>query len=234
MSGVVPIGTADSKCMVPGGTVSRGVVVPTKSKREPDAPSLTLRRRILDAAFSAFTEDGYAATSTLEIATRAKVSKRDLYTLVGSKHELLIACITDRAGRLRASLGLPEVRDRESLERTLIAFADQQLRIVSDPKALAMFRLAIAEAERAPEIAHALESIARVASRATLVEIVGSAVGRSLLAGDPLEMVETFTALLFGNVLVTWLLHVAEPPGARDMKLRAQRVTRAFLKLYLL
>jgi AcrR family transcriptional regulator len=219
--------------MVPDGTVSRGAVVRTRPKREPDAPALTLRRRILDAAFSAFTEEGYAATSTLEIATRAKVSKRDLYTLVGSKHELLIACITDRAGRLRASLGLPDVHDRESLERTLIAFAEQQLRVVSDPNAIAMLRLAIAEAERAPEIAHALESIAREAGRASLFEIVDDAVGRSLLAGDQLEMVETFTALLFGNVLVTWLLRVAEPPGARDVKLRAQRVTSGFLKLYL-
>jgi AcrR family transcriptional regulator len=219
--------------MVPGGTVSRGAVVPTRPKPEPDAPALTLRRRILDAAFSAFTEDGYAATSTLEIATRAKVSKRDLYTLVGTKQELLVACITDRAGRLRASLGLPEVRDQESLEHTLIAFAEQQLRVVSDPNAIAMFRLAIAEAERAPEIAHALESIAREAGRVSLLEIVNGAIRRSLLAGDPLEMVETFTALLFGNVLVTWLLHVTEPPGARDMKLRAQRVTSAFLKLYL-
>jgi AcrR family transcriptional regulator len=230
---LVPAGTNVSKCMVPGGTVSRGAIVPTRPKPEPDVPALTLRSRILDAAFSAFTEEGYAATSTLEIATRAKVSKRDLYTLVGTKHELLIACITDRAGRLRASLGLPEVRDRESLEHTLIAFAERQLRVVSDPNAIAMFRLAIAEAERAPEIAHALESIAREAGRASLLEIVNGAIGRSLLAGDPLEMVETFTALLFGNVLVTWLLHVAEPPGARDMKQRAQRVTSAFLKLYL-
>lgn len=204
----------------------------TRPKREPDAPALTLRRRILDAAFSAFTEDGYAATSTLEIATRAKVSKRDLYSLVGSKHQLLSACIADRAGRLRAPLGLPEVCDRESLEHTLIAFAEQQLRVVSDPNAIAMLRLAISEAERAPEIAHTLESIARAAGRASLLEIVNGAAGKSLLAGDPLEMVETFTALLYGNVLVTWLLRVAERPGARDMKLRAQRVTGAFLKLY--
>ena len=48
----------------------------------------------------------------------------------------------------------------------------------------------------------------------------------------PLEMVETFTALLYGNVLVSWLLHVAERPKARDIKLRAQRVTKALLALY--
>lgn len=207
-------------------------MVRTTSKQEPD-PAPTLRRRILDAAFSTFTEEGYAATSTLEIATRAKVSKRDLYTLVGSKHELLIACITDRAVRLRASLGLPEARDRESLEHTLVAFAEQQLRVVSDLSAVAMLRLAIAEAERAPEIALAFDSIAREAGREALLEIVNGAAGRSLLTGDPVDMVETFMALLFGNVQVSWLLRVVEPPGRRGIKLRAQRVTKAFLKLYL-
>jgi len=35
--------------------------------------------RIIGAAFAAFMKNGYAATSMLEIATRAKVSKRDLY-----------------------------------------------------------------------------------------------------------------------------------------------------------
>ena len=37
------------------------------------------RQRILGAAFSAFMANGYAETSTLEIATRARVSKRALY-----------------------------------------------------------------------------------------------------------------------------------------------------------
>jgi AcrR family transcriptional regulator len=40
--------------------------------------SAVMRERILTAAFEAFHERGYAATSTLEIATRARVSKRDL------------------------------------------------------------------------------------------------------------------------------------------------------------
>ena len=35
-------------------------------------------------------ENGYAKTSTLEIATRAGISKRELYALVGNKQEMLI------------------------------------------------------------------------------------------------------------------------------------------------
>ncbi len=50
-----------------------------------------MRERILKAAFAAFTRSGYATTSTLEIATRAQVSKRELYALVGNKEQMLIA-----------------------------------------------------------------------------------------------------------------------------------------------
>ena len=40
----------------------------------PTSAETPMHERILGAAFKAFTEDGYAATSTLDIATRAKVS----------------------------------------------------------------------------------------------------------------------------------------------------------------
>src|SRR3981189_3895077 len=77
------------------------------------------RRRILDAAFSAFMESGFAATSTLEIATRARVSKRELYALVGSKQEMLAACIGERAKRLAMPADLPEPHARETPARAL-------------------------------------------------------------------------------------------------------------------
>ena len=43
-----------------------------------DTDEAPMRQRILEAAFSAFMERGFAETSTLEIATRAKASKREL------------------------------------------------------------------------------------------------------------------------------------------------------------
>src|SRR5262249_31753237 len=80
-----------------------------------DAEEAPVRQRILEAAFSAFMERGFAETSTLEIATRAKASKRELYAQFGGKHEILAACIAERAKRLRLPSGLPEPRDRETL-----------------------------------------------------------------------------------------------------------------------
>src|ERR1041385_5125523 len=125
-----------------------------------------VRERILDAAFAAFMKSGYASASMLEIATRARVSKRELYALVGNKHEMLIACIKRRAKRLDAPADLPVARDRETLKQVLASLGAKLLREISDPTVIAVFRLAIAEAAQAPEVARTLNSIGRETSRA--------------------------------------------------------------------
>src|SRR5258705_7876154 len=160
--GEVPCGTNRSEGMVPYGTKVKGRSMATKATRkqpQETADEIPARQRILDAAFAAFMEGGYAGTSTLEIATRARVSKRELYTLVRSKQEMLAACIGERAKRLQIPADLPEPSDRESLARALETFGTQLLREVSDPTVITVFRLAIAEAVRAPEVAQALNSI---------------------------------------------------------------------------
>src|ERR1700752_1199815 len=148
-----------------------------------------MQERILGAAFRAFTEDGYAETSTLDIAKRAKISKRDLYANFGSKHAVLVACIKSRADRMRMPPDLPAPRTRQMLAATLTAFATNLVRETSHPSVIATFRLAIAEATRAPEIAQALDSTGRDAARGTLAELLASAQSKGLIgAGEPAEM----------------------------------------------
>jgi len=190
------------------------------------------RQRILDAAFAAFMEGGYAETSTLEIATRARVSKRELYALVGSKQEMLVACIRERAKRLQVPADLPEPRDRDSLARALVAFGTQLLRETSDPTVIAVFRLAIAEATRAPEVARALDSVGAETSRAALREVMTRAQSAGLLKGHPAKMAEHFAGLLWGNLMISLLLRVAERPNPREIARRARDATAAFLQLY--
>ena len=55
-----------------------GRIKSAEKERDQPAPDDPVRGRILSAAFGAFKEHGYAQASTLEIATRAKVSKREL------------------------------------------------------------------------------------------------------------------------------------------------------------
>lgn len=191
-----------------------------------------VRRRILGAAFSAFMEHGYADTTTLEIATRAHVSKRELYALVGNKQEMLAACISERAERLQVPADLPVPRDRETLARTLGDFGALLLREISDPTVIGVFRLAISEAVRAPEVARALDSVGREASRAALKEIMAQAQTAGLLIGQPADLAEQFAGLLWGNLMVSLLLRVADRPTPQEITRRARDATAAFLQLH--
>jgi len=191
-----------------------------------------VRSRILDAAFAAFMKSGYAATSTLEIATLARVSKRELYALVGNKKEMLIACISARATRLQVPADLPVPHDRETLAHVLTSFGTQLVREITDPTVIAVFRLAIAEAAHAPEVAQALDSIGREASRAALRQIMARAQASGLLNGRPAELAEQFGGLLWGNLMVSLLLGVAERPNSREVAARARDATAAFLQLH--
>lgn len=190
------------------------------------------RERILDAAFSAFMKEGYPATSTLEIATRARVSKRALYKLVGSKQELLAACIRERARRLRVPADMATPANRDELARALTSLGSQLVREISDPKVIAVFRLAIAEAVTAPEAAWALDSIGRNASRTALREIMTWAHSAGLVSGNPAEMAQQFAGLLWTDLLVSLLLRVAERPSEAEITRRARTAATNFLKLY--
>jgi AcrR family transcriptional regulator len=203
----------------------------SKPRRE-SSDETAVRERILDAAFSAFMERGFAETSTLEIATRARVSKRELYALVGSKQEMLAACIRARAGRLQLPADLPAPRDREALARALTAFGTQMLREVSDPTVIGVFRLAIAEAVRAPQVAQALNALGVEPSRASLREIMDRARSAGLVRGEPAEMAEQFAGLLWGNLMTGLLLRIAERPASREIARRANEAATAFLQLY--
>src|SRR4029079_18924931 len=113
--------------------------------REEEADGTAVRKRILGAALSAFMEGGYAQTSTLEIATRARVSKRELYALFGNKESMLVACITERARRLKAPADLPAPSDRETPSQVRTSFGTKLLPESTDPVVVAVFRLAISE-----------------------------------------------------------------------------------------
>lgn len=204
----------------------------TSKRRQKASDESKVRERILEAAFRAFKKGGYATTSTLEIATRARVSKRELYELVGDKQEMLIACISERAKQLDAPIDLPVLGNRETLEQVLTSFGTKFVHEVSDPAVIAVFRLAIAEAVQAPEVARALNSMGREASRTALRKIMTEAQASRLLVGGPAELAEQFAGLLWRDLLVSLLLGVAERPTPREIAGRACDAAASFLQLH--
>jgi AcrR family transcriptional regulator len=177
-------------------------------------------------------ENGYAGTSMLDIATRAQVSKREIYMLCADKSALLRETITERSKQMRIPLEMQPAADPQQLEKTLTAFGAAILRGVSDNPVLAVFRLAIAEAGNSPEVAQALGR-ARHSNRAALSQTLVAAQQRGLIQpGDAQAMATDFLGLLWGDLLLQLLLRVVDPPSPQVVQQMAQRATKSFLNLY--
>jgi len=193
----------------------------------------SVRQRVLGAAFSSFLEKGYARTSMLEIASRARISKRDLYAMCNGKPAMLKELVSERARRMRLPLDLPAVRDRKQLAAALTAFGVAIMQGICSRPVLVLQRLAVAVAEDEPEVAQTFDGAGRKVNRAALRRFLAQAQDRMVLGpGDPAAMVEDFFALLWGDLLVELLLGVATPPSERELKQKAGRATAKFLKLY--
>ena len=209
------------------------VTVPPRPRAK--GSDASTRERILTAAFAVFRKGGFSGASTLEIATRAKVSKRDLYALFGSKHAMLAACIRERASRMRQPLELaaPMPTSREAVAATLVELGTSVLRVACHPDVLAVHRLAIAESDRSPAIARTLDSSGREANHAALGAWLARAQAQGLIgAGDPTAMATHFLAVLWGGLLIQLLLRVRDAPTPYEIESRARAATEVTLTLY--
>ena len=198
-----------------------------------EKPRDAVRDRVLCASFEAFREKGFHGVSTLEIATRAKVSKRELYALFADKQAIVVECIKWRTKQMQAPLALPRPKDTLALSATLTAFGTALITNVCDSSVLAVFRLAISEAERTPEIAHVLNSAGREASRKIFADLVKNAQEDGLLlASDPAEATEFFFSVLWGDLQIRLLMGLAKTPTKGEIAQRAKHASTRLLAVY--
>jgi AcrR family transcriptional regulator len=209
-----------------------------RRKAPPAAPSAAMapppvRDRICNAAFGLFLEQGYEGTSTLAIATRAKVSKRELYALFRDKRDMFAAGVGARAQRMTRPLDLPPARDRAALAATLFAFGSTMLREATRPEVTAIMRLVVAAADRSPELAETFHKTGREPPRLALVAFLTRAKAAGLIGdADPERMAGRFLGLLMGDTQMQLMLRVASPPGEAEIERRARAVTDMVMALH--
>ena len=204
-----------------------------KRREDRSQPERSKRERILDAAFGAFLTKGFSGTSTLEIATRAKVSKRELYALFKNKEDLFAAGIKGRTDLMRTPLVSPDLSSAEALKKTLMAYGVSLLTGVTHPHVLAVHRLVIAEAQRAPELAAILDREGRQANVTALAATIRDAQARGLVGpGDPTALAHVFSAILWGDLFTRLLLRVEKEPSRAEIERRAREATATFLVLH--
>jgi hypothetical protein len=121
----------------------------------------------------------------------------------------------------------------EPLEATLVQLGKSILQGLSDPDVLAVYRLAIAESARAPEIARTLDQAGREANHLALGTWLVKAQAHGLIGrGDPATMAAHFLATLGGTLLIELLLRVRNAPTAGEIESRARGASESLMLLY--
>ena len=190
-------------------------------------------RAPLRAGFEAFRQHGFDGASTLDIATRAKVSKRELYALFADKQSIVVECIKWRTRQMQLPLALPRPADRAALLATLIRFGTILMTGVCDPDVLTAYRFAIAEAQRMPDIGKALDERGREPSRRIFVALVEAAqADRLLLPAPPAEVSTFFFSLLWGDLLLRLLMGGVKAPTRAEIEQRARRAAGEVMARY--
>lgn len=120
---------------------------PRFQRRKEDRPG-----EIVDAAFAAFAENGYAATRVEEVAKRAGVSKGLMYLYFKTKEELFKAVVKNivvrRVDALIAGLEETELSSEEFLRGPLLEFMKQ----VPGSPITVVIRLLLSEGPRHPDL----------------------------------------------------------------------------------
>lgn len=190
------------------------------------------RAAILDAAGAVFLTRGYAAATTLEIATRARTSKRALYDLFGPKEAILAALIRDTSARMQAPLDLPPPETRAAFFATLDAFGRAFLAEFVHPHRIAVYRLAIGEAVRSAEIGAALEAGGRGPVVAAATRLFAAGIARGFVADVGIDlMIAVFFGVLVGPLQMSLLLGTVGTPDAAAIAARARTATQAIERL---
>jgi hypothetical protein len=112
----------------------------------------------------------------------------------------------------------------------LVEFGISILKTMCHRDALTVFRLAIAESDRAPEVARTLDSSGREANLKALTELIRNTQSHGLIvAGDPAVLAARFFAALAGDLLIRLLMRVREAPTEREIVARARAAAETLM-----
>lgn len=193
------------------------------------ARSRDRRQAILAAARRLFLEQGYAGTAMDAIAAAAGVSKATLYSHFGSKEALFGSIVEARCRALLEPLAETGAADATLADR-LRRFALRFTELVTEPEAVALHRLVLAEAPRFPELARIFNACGPERVIARVAEVLRQAAGEEIGLQHPRAAAELFFTLLMGPWHTRVLLGLEQPDSA-VLAARAEQAVGRFLIL---
>ena len=197
----------------------------TRQRRTPAAQ----REALLEAASAIFLERGYAGASIDAVVERAGGSKATVYALFGNKEGLLSALIAQGAETLAASVdALPA---GASLDENLHAIGRSYLRVILQPKRIALYRLVAGESGRCP---HLGDIFYRTGPQAVTIRVAAffraAAARGQLETDDPEQLAHFFIHALRGDHHNRVLFNPTRMPTEQEIDRHIDFVVRTLLR----
>jgi TetR/AcrR family transcriptional repressor of mexJK operon len=188
------------------------------------------RERLIAAAEHVFVEMGYGAASMDGIARRAGMSKKTIYQVFETKQDLFTAVIDSRRDALAAMIEGEGGDDSRQPEDVLRQFLLQIARFILAPRQAALYRLAVAESQRAPELANAFyrEGSTKVCS--PLTEWLALQHQRGILrVPDPIVAAKVLFHMAIAELQMRLLIGECREPDDAAIGERVDYAVRLFL-----
>ncbi len=190
------------------------------------------RASILDKADEVFLEEGFQAASMSAIAARVGGSKGTLYNYFASKEDLFLACVTRQCEDLRTQMS-SLAAEKGSVRETLTRVGQRYVEVVSSDNVVRRFRMIVAEAERAPELARAFFETGPAQGRTLLAEYIERATqAGELAADDPVRAADHFLGLCYNRLSKARLCGVEPAPSQKMIEQEVAAAVRVFMAAY--
>ncbi len=187
------------------------------------------REALLQAAAEVFFEQGFVATSIGAIIERAGGSKRNIYSEFGNKEGLFSAIVTNTADRALSTLAIKQIEGRD-LRETLTAFGRQLMAIYMSPTLIGVYRIAVTEANRFPDLVKSFYEQGPSRAASQLAEVLEGAKERGeIRADDCLRVAGHFVGMIRDNLHLQVVLGLRPPPSEQEVREAVASAVEIFL-----
>jgi AcrR family transcriptional regulator len=190
------------------------------------------RRQVVDAARQLFLAHGYGAVSMDAVARAANVSKATLYAHFVSKDQLFASIVSERLlidGPDDALLA----EDVPDPRAALLAVGQAVLRFMLNERTLAIYRIAIAESARFPELGRAFfESGPQKFCDRVRAWLAARQAEGSVRPADVTVAANQFMALLRSGVFLRASLALPPPPTEAEIDATVRHAVDTWLRAF--
>lgn len=189
------------------------------------------RQAILEAAYDLFLEKGYDSTTLGDIVRRSGGSLATVYELFESKPGLLRAMVQEQCGAVSSGMDRAFC-SRQPVETTLREIAEHLFEQILRPRAVALFRVVVAQCAMQPELGKLLYDSGPALGKAKVAQYLQmQAEAGRIEVRDPQAAAQMFFQMVIGHHHHLLLMCAIDPPSRKAKAAHLDFAIESFLKV---